>query len=132
MSVLYADATGESIAIYQKEQDTFGPQGVLGALKNESGSGRSTAATSVSVPAVARDKAPGLNLSFTKRNNVVRRIVMQTIGNLCKEATLHAVHRLQCSIENYCASTKSLTSLGKALDTSLSLIIVVDERDSLN
>ncbi|TDH67261.1 hypothetical protein CCR75_002427 [Bremia lactucae] len=89
--------------------------------------GRSLALTSVAVPAVASDKAPGPAAFLTKRNSVVRKIMMQTIGEQCEDTTLHAVQSFVSSIENYCASTESLMSLGKALYTSLSLVFVVDE-----
>ncbi|KAL4158059.1 hypothetical protein PRNP1_003839 [Phytophthora ramorum] len=62
-----------------------------------------------------------------KRNSVVRKILLQTIGEQFEDTTLPAVQSFVAGVENYCASTESLASLGKSLYTSPALVFVVDE-----
>ncbi|KAL8023419.1 putative PAS domain, protein kinase domain, protein kinase-like domain superfamily [Plasmopara halstedii] len=62
-----------------------------------------------------------------KRNGVVRKIMLQTIGEQFEDTTVATVQSFVASIENYCASTESLASLGKSLYTSSALVFVVDE-----
>ncbi|RLN54995.1 hypothetical protein BBP00_00008683 [Phytophthora kernoviae] len=53
--------------------------------------------------------------------------MLQTIGENFEDTSLPAVQSFVASVENYCASTESLASLGKSLYTSPALVFVVDE-----
>ncbi|KAG6594199.1 CMGC/MAPK protein kinase [Phytophthora cinnamomi] len=101
-------------------------------------SGRSTAPPAAPFPAVlpsainasaspaplAASPAPP---PAAKRNSVVRKIMLQTIGEHLEDTTLPAVQSFVAGVESYCASTESLASLGKSLYTSPALVFVVDE-----
>ncbi|EEY60962.1 mitogen-activated protein kinase, putative [Phytophthora infestans T30-4] len=90
-------------------------------------SGRSTASTTASFSAVPGNNNAAPAAPPAKRNSVVRKIMLQTIGEQYEDTSLPAVQSFVASVENYCASTESLASLGKSLYTSPALVFVVDE-----
>ncbi|CAI5728316.1 unnamed protein product [Peronospora destructor] len=88
-------------------------------------SGRSTTSTSASLPDTAVSAlAGGVPI---RRNSVVRKIMLQTIGEHYEDTTIPSVQNFVAGVENYCASTESLASLGKSLYTSPALVFVLDE-----
>ncbi|KAG3102938.1 hypothetical protein PC122_g1998 [Phytophthora cactorum] len=78
-------------------------------------SGRSTASTTASFPTIPSNNAPAPvpAAPHAKRNSVVRKIMLQTIGEQFEDTTLPAVQNFVASVESYCASTESLASLVK-------------------
>ncbi|KAG6973791.1 hypothetical protein JG687_00000705 [Phytophthora cactorum] len=78
-------------------------------------SGRSTASTTASFPTIPSNNAPAPVPAAppAKRNSVVRKIMLQTIGEQFEDTTLPAVQNFVASVESYCASTESLASLVK-------------------
>ncbi|KAL3668782.1 hypothetical protein V7S43_006076 [Phytophthora oleae] len=95
------------------------------SVRSDPDSGRSTASASASIPVLPNSNAPAP--APPKRNSVVRKIMLQTIGENYEDTTLPAVQNFVASVENYCASTESLASLGKSLYTSPGLVFVVDD-----
>ncbi|CAH0485208.1 unnamed protein product [Peronospora farinosa] len=88
-------------------------------------SGRSTTSTSTSFPDTVSASTGGI--PPIQRNNVVRKIMLQTIGEYYEDTTVSSVQNFVAGVENYCASTESLASLGKSLYTSPALVFVLDE-----
>ncbi|ETI45379.1 CMGC/MAPK protein kinase [Phytophthora nicotianae] len=99
------------------------------SVRADPDSGRSTASTTASFSAIPNNNAaaPVSAAPPAKRNSVVRKIMLQTIGEQFEDTTLPAVQSFVASVESYCASTESLASLGKSLYTSPALVFVVDE-----
>ncbi|KAE8915069.1 hypothetical protein PF005_g9358 [Phytophthora fragariae] len=87
-------------------------------------SGRSTAPSAAAFPPSSASPSPA---PAPKRQSVVRKIMLQTVGEHLEDTTLPAVQSFVAGVESYCASTESLASLGKSLYTSPALVFVVDE-----
>ncbi|KUF91754.1 Mitogen-activated protein kinase 3 [Phytophthora nicotianae] len=83
------------------------------SVRADPDSGRSTASTTASFSAIPNNNAaaPVSAAPPAKRNSVVRKIMLQTIGEQFEDTTLPAVQSFVASVESYCASTESLASL---------------------
>lgn len=110
------------------------------ALRGDPDSGRSSAGSAAAMGFALSQMAPGMG-SYppgngmnagpapvnAKRTSVVRKIQQQTVGDNFEDTSLQALQAFVASVDNYCATSESLASLGKSLYTSSSLVFVVDE-----
>lgn len=101
------------------------------SVRSDPDSGRSSASSASAMgyfPSPGAPSAPAYAApSNGKPPSVVRKLMAQTIGENFEDTSLPSLQAFVASVENVCATSESLASLGKSLYTSSSPVFVVDE-----